>query len=394
MMKRKENVVSVINMLLMVIAAAVLGGCASRQSPATSTPMKVTFLPERGDFVSVEGERRTLEQAVGMVQGADYILMGEGHKNRCDHKVQQAFARALAQSDTPFAVGLEMVAVDKQPVLDDFAEGIVPVADLEAELEWKRRWGYSFSQFEGLFVLAQKHSIPVAGLNVPPSLPRTISRKGVEGLTEDQRDDLPDSIIYPADDQMKMLREIMGMHSGRNVDNATQFERFVYVQSLWDSAMASEAVKLRRKYNWPVLVIAGAGHVEYGWGIARRIHQYDPGARIVSILPWRGDDFDAKAGDVFFYSPESHTSRMGAVFTVMQGRMVVESVKRGSRADVSGLRPGDVLVEACGVPLRGLMDLHVAGRKAHDMDKPLVFLVHRKDAVLKIDVGKLGRKKE
>ncbi|WP_147819634.1 ChaN family lipoprotein [Salidesulfovibrio onnuriiensis] len=393
MNKVEKPIFGVINtLLLMLITAAALGGCVSRQAGISSTPMEVTFLPQRGDFLSVDGERLSLEQAVALTRDADYILLGEGHKNVCDHKIQQSFAEVLAEGETPFAVGLEMVAVDKQPVLDDFAEGIVPVPDLEEELVWKERWGYPFALFSGLFELAQKHSIPVAGLNVPPEVPRTISRDGVEALSEDQREFLPESIVYPADDQMDMLREVMAMHSGRDTDNATQLERFAYVQSLWDSKMAAEAVKLREKYNWPVLVIAGSGHVEYGWGIARRIRQYDPGARIVSVMPWRGGDFDAKAGDVFFYCPESYVSRLGAVFTVMREGIVVESVERGSRADSSGFRPGDVLVSANGIDLRRLMDIYEAGKAAHDHDRPLVFTVRRGDVELQVDVGLLGRK--
>lgn len=389
---KKTRVSSAIVTLLILITAIALGGCATRPMPVpASEPMDVTFLPEKGDFVSVEGERLSMDDVLLMARDADYILMGEGHKNICDHKMQRFFAEALAESGSSFAVGLEMVAVDKQPVLDDFAEGIVPVKDLESELEWKTRWGYPFSLFEGLFVLAQKHSIPVVGLNVPPSVIRTISRKGVEGLSEDLRDYLPESVVYPSDEQSDMLREIMNMHVGRDAGNSTQLERFMYSQSVWDSKMAEEAVRLRRKFNWPVMVIAGSGHVEHGWGIARRIEVYDPGARILSLMPWRGDDFEPAAGDVFFHCPESYTSRMGAVFTIMQGRMVVESVNRGSRAESSGLRPGDILAEANGVSLNALMDLHVAGKKAYEEGQPLVFLIERKGKPMTVNVGKLGQ---
>lgn len=386
----KTNLRSVITTCaLMLITAVALGGCTAKHA---TPPMDVTFLPERGDFVSVEGEKLSLDDIVTLARDADYILLGEGHKNRCDHNIQQRLVAALAEGESPLAVGLEMIAVDKQSVLDDFASGIVPVEDLEEELEWKDRWGYSFTMFEGLFALAQKHSMPVAGLNVPPAVVRTLGRKGKEALTEDEREYLPAMMVYPAQEQLGMLREIMGQHAGRDTDNATQLERFVYVQSVWDSKMAEEAVRLRGKYKWPVLVIAGGGHVEYGWGIARRIQIHDPEARILSIMPWRGSGFDAESGDAFFYCPESYQSRMGAVFTIMNGRMVVESVERKSRADMSGFRPGDILLEANGVPLNVLMDLHVAGSRAHEADTPLVFTVMRKGDEVVVDVGKLGKK--
>lgn len=336
----------------------------------------------------------SLAQVVEQTRGADYILLGEGHRNQWDHKIQQRLIKALGNGEKQLAVGLEMVAVDKQPVLDDFAAGIVPVSDLEEELEWRNRWGYPFSLFSGLFDLAQKNSLPVVGLNVPPEVARAIARSGKESLTEDQREFLPESIVFPCEEQLDMLREVMDMHSGRDSDNATQWDRFVLVQSVWDSMMARQAVDAHARFNWPVLVIAGYGHVEQGWGIERRIRVYDPGARVVSIIPWRGGEFDAGGADMFFYSPDSYQSRMGTVFTVYERGVVVESVERGSRADKAGLRPGDVLLSANGVKLNALMDLHKAGFKAHDADKPLVFTLLRDGEKICVDMGKLGKKRQ
>jgi len=138
-------------------------------------------------------------------------------------------------------------------------------------------------------------------------------------------------------------------------------------------------------------VVAGSGHVENGWGIARRIHRFDPGAKVLLILPWRGGAFDGESGDAFFYCPDSYESRMGATLTdTGRGGLLVERVARGSRADKAGLRPGDVLERASGVALDSLFDLHRAGFKVHEADEPLVFTVRRGCDTLTVDVGKLG----
>lgn len=379
--------------LFLVAALVASFGCAPRVRVAPPEPMDVTFLPDPGDFVSGSGEPMTLEQVADAARRADYILVGEGHRNPLDHAVQQRLAAALAAQENPLAVGLEMIAVDKQPVLDDFAQGIVPVDDLEQELEWKDRWGYSFSLFRGLFELAQKHSLPVGALNVPPSVARAIGRNGLESLDEDQQDTLPGRIVRPCDAQLDFLREVMGMHEGRDMDNATQWERFVTVQSVWDSKMAEETVALRTRFNWPVLVIAGDGHVENGWGIERRILLLDPDATVFSIGPWRGGHFDPHRADVFFYSPDQYRSRMGAVFMVLERGIVVKSVERDSRADKAGLRPGDVLEEANGVALESLRDIHKAGFRAHEDREPFVFVVRRHGQRLAVDMGLLLTKR-
>lgn len=357
-------------------------------------PLSVTFLPQKGDLISKFGNRIEFEKITGIARGYDYILIGEGHRNPVDHKVQQAVLKALSSNGDGLSLGLEMVSVDKQPVLDDFGKGQVPVDDLTEELEWTERWGYPFAYFRGHFEIARKNSVPVAGLNTPTTVTRKISREGLNGLTEEDRAYLPKEIVPPATAQRTFLNAMFAQHEMRDHDDAAQRERFHLVQSIWDSKMAEEAVRLRKEYDWPVLVIAGAGHMEYGWGIAKRIRWFDPGARILTIMPWRGGPFDDEAGDLFFYSPDSYQSRMGMLLTgLSEGGILVESVERASRAAKAGLRPGDVLVEASGVPLQALMSLHMAGKKVHDADEPLVFTVRRGEATFKADVGKLGQGK-
>lgn len=369
-----------------------LGACVKKNvEPVPRPPLSVTFLPQKGDFISKYGNPVGFDAIKSIAAGYDYILIGEDHRNPVDHKVQQAVLEALCCNGRGLSLGLEMVAVDKQPVLDDFGEGLVPVDDLAEELEWAERWGYPFSLFRGHFELAQRNSVPVAGLNAPLAVTRKITREGLDKLSDEERAYLPGEIVPPATDQRAFLDAVFGMHETMDARDADQRDRFFLVQSIWDTKMAEEAVRLRKQYDWPVLVIAGAGHVEYGWGIAKRIRWFDPAARVLTIMPWRGGPFDDEAGDLFFYSPDTYQSRMGMVLAVRSGQgLLVERVDRVSRAARAGLRPGDVLLDASGVPLASLMSLHVAGKQVHDADAPLVFTVRRGESIFKADVGRLG----
>ncbi|MCJ2165224.1 MULTISPECIES: ChaN family lipoprotein [unclassified Pseudodesulfovibrio] len=354
-------------------------------------PLTVTFLPQKGEFISKYGDQLTIEEITTMADGYDYILMGEGHRNPWDHKVQQIVLKALSESGNGVSLGLEMVAVDMQPVLDDFGQGQVELDDLAEELQWTSRWGYDFSQFRDHFAIALRYSVPVAGLNVPTKITRKISKDGIESLSDEEKAFLPNEIVPPSTGQRTFLDTVFGQHEGLDGDDPEQRERFYLVQSIWDSKMAEEAVRIRRKYDWPVLVVAGSAHVELGWGIAKRIQWFDPGARVLTVMPWRGGEFDPEEGDVFFYSPDSYQSRMGALLTGLStGGILVESVKRGSRAAEAGLRPGDILVDASGVPLEHLFSLHMAGTKVHEADEELVFTVKRGDQAFLANVGKLG----
>ncbi len=368
---------------------ALLAGCAAKQ---THKPLGVTFVPTDGEFIARDGSRLSLGQVMALAADADYVLIGEGHKNPCDHTVQQQIAWALAQGPRPPAIGLEMVAADRQGVLDAFNQGRLGVDDLSGRLDWDERWGYPFELFEPLFHLAKDKHLPVAALNAPPEIVRKVAREGLDSLTDEEQGMIPAYIIHQPAEQEAFLKEVMLGHEGKDAKDPEQVDRFFLVQSLWDTQMAARAVWMRREYRRPVLIIAGAGHVDFGWGIAQRLNVLDRGAAVVSLTPWRGvENFEPGAADAFFYCPNIYTSRMGMTLVEGQGGVTVSEVRRGSRADTAGLRPGDVLEAFQGKRMRSLMDLHKAGQRAHKDDAPLVLTVRRDGEAVRIDLGRLGQ---
>ena len=287
--------------------------------------------------------------------------------------------------------------------------------------------------------------LPVFGLNVPPGVIRRLSAAAMDNataadpvaaLSAQDRSALPARIIEPAPEQLAFLREVMGSHPGRakspaaddrpgdkangnlrdkavdlSTVDARREARFLLIQSVWDSAMAEQAVAARRATGKSVAVLAGVAHVEGGLGIARRIRVLDPGAVLLLVSPWRGavsgdgaddglgvgfgDGFDKAAADVRFYCPESFESRMGmTLFSRPFGadfEYVVGAVVRGSRAEAAGLRPGDVVLYAGGYRLVSLSVLHLAGSDAYREKKSLVFEVRRGQERYSVDFGPLGQ---
>ncbi|WMW64787.1 ChaN family lipoprotein [Nitratidesulfovibrio liaohensis] len=295
--------------------------------------------------VSPAGEIRTMDPADAARQALrhDYILLGESHTSACDHRAQAAFITALLAEGARPAIGLEMVPRDGQPALDEFSRGATPLDKLSDALDWPKTWGYDFELYRPVFAVADWARLPVHGLNVPQRVVRQVSRGGLESVPEADRAWLPPSIIAPAPEQRATLtaifREHAAMRAGRAegakgvtkdaapqggtlaapqgapaatpaqavpaapsaapsapaaaapvpaTDNdAAALERFLLVQSLWDSAMAHQAVRVRVAHGGPVVILAGGGHVEFGWGIARRIRLLDPDARVLLVMPWR-----------------------------------------------------------------------------------------------------------
>jgi len=393
-----------------LLLAVLLLFCACARPAPTNQPMYVNFLPMPGELLTHAGDRLTPEAFAAQAQNATYVLMGEAHGNACDHEAERRVIALLAQDATPgLAVGLEMVPARNTPVLQEFLAGRIAPEDLEKRLDWAKTWGHPFARYLPVFLALRNLRLPAAGLNVPPEVIRRLSAAAmnnatasdpVAALPDEDRQWLPERIIPPAPEQLDLLRQVMAGHpQGRNADDPRQFARFTLIQSVWDTAMAEQAVRLRRATGKRVAVLAGTAHVEAGLGIARRIRVLDPGAQILLVSPWRGDAFDPHDADVRVYCPISFESRMGMV---LQERptgecpasetavVLVSEVRRGSRAEAAGLRPGDVVERAGGYRMRSLIVLHMAGSDAYRGKKNLVLTVRRGEKRYSVDLGPLG----
>ncbi|MBU1041410.1 MAG: ChaN family lipoprotein [Proteobacteria bacterium] len=418
--------------VLLLSAVLLLAACAR---PAPNLPMPVSFLPAPGEFLTDTGDALTPDGLRQRAASAAYILVGESHGNACDHLAEARIltllahpAATTAQPGAPrIAVGLEMAPAALNPVLDEFRQGAFPPEELEKRLDWKTNWGHPFAKYLPVFRAVGEWKLPTFGLNVPPGVIRRLSAAAMHNATAadplaslpaEDRAALPARIIEPAPEQLAFLRAILDGHSSRTKGKAAgggdskdaetmrarQESRFLLIQSVWDSAMAEQAVNARTATGLPVVVLAGAAHVEGGLGIARRIRVLDPGAEVLLISPWRGDAFNKTDADLRVFCPDSFESRMGMTLVarplVLAGQgeqddqVVVSAVARGSRAEAAGLRPGDVVTRAGGYRMGSLAVLHMAGSDAFREKKNMVFVIRRGDACFSVDLGPLGQGKE
>jgi len=94
------------------------------------------------------------------------------------------------------------------------------------------------------------------------------------------------------------------------------------------------------------------------------------------------------------YCPERFESRMGMTLESRpygeDFQYVVTEVTRESRADVAGLRPGDVVTRAGRHRVRSLTALHLAGSDAFRNKEPLTLEIRRGRQCLSVDLGPLG----
>ncbi|WP_027366361.1 ChaN family lipoprotein [Desulfocurvibacter africanus] len=393
----------IVRLFIIAVSLAWLASCAAGPGRAP-TPVAPSASKGRqavppagtepGSLFNAKGQRITHKAFAELAAKHDYILLGESHGSRCDHISQAALIRAMAAQGSGPVVGLEMVDVTRQDILDEFADDILDAQVVEERLDWQKAWGYGFDLYEPIFLAAKEHKLPMAALNLPQTIIAQVSAEGLNSLSPEETILLPESIVPPPAEQAKVLEDVFTQHSsGEDMDKleaGLRHERFFLIQSLWDSKMAEQAVEARRNFARPVAIVAGAGHVEFGWGIAHRLRTYDPGAKILLVLPWRGKE-PREGADVFYYCPATHRSSMGMVLQEEGQRVIVMDVDDDSRAGNAGLQVGDVITMAGATPVTSLWDLHKAGVEAHKAGKPLTLTVLRDSRLLTLDLGKLGK---
>jgi uncharacterized iron-regulated protein len=317
------------------------------------------------------------------VRGQDYVLMGESHGSACDHEAQALFIQALCRSGFRPVLGLEMVGRNHQNVLDLFHARKMSVPELEKALAWESTWGHDFTLYQPVFAVARRFDLQLVALNMPLG---ASSRAGVALQA-------PAKVIPGPVGQKQALRRQFEMHEAMRAfgDKGMSLEDFLQAQFLKDSKMAEAAHKARMDHPGRiVLVLAGSGHLEGGWGIESRLRDIDPRASILRVLPVRNFETINRGVDVqdglFYYCPLEHRTPLGLTLRETTYGIRVISVARDSRAWRAGFRKDDVILSIGGIKAENLQVLHVQGVRAAEEGRVLEFEILRKTTRLYLQV--------
>jgi membrane-associated protease RseP (regulator of RpoE activity) len=148
-------------------------------------------------------------------------------------------------------------------------------------------------------------------------------------------------------------------------DEDADFEHFLEVQLLWDEGMAARAADyLRRHPDKTLVVLAGAGHVEYGQGIPRRVaRRIDvPAATVVSgtMRP-----FDPQLADFILYPQRVELPASGLLGVMLDPESAgeglgVQGFSEDSGAKAAGMEEGDRIVAVGDSAIQSYADIRIA----------------------------------
>ncbi len=245
--------------------AAVLAMCSSTTALAESEPFIIDLYM---------GEPVPQDVMVDDLSAVRIVYLGEIHTIARHHGLQAEILRGLSDRELKLAVGMEMFSRESQPILDRWQTGNQSVADLIMELG-REHWT-NLQDYEKVLTLARERHVPIVGLNARDTLVRKVAHAGLDGLTESEKREIPEGVekINPLQDRLLRLR--LRVHKAFE---KASLDRIVLAQALRDETMAetvSGFLDSSEGKNRLMLVIAGSGHVNYGFGIPERVQRRNP----------------------------------------------------------------------------------------------------------------------
>jgi uncharacterized iron-regulated protein len=326
------------------------------------------------------GATEPMQNLVRKVADRRVVLVGETH-TRYDHHLQQlAILRGLHERDPAIALGVEWFQQPAQPHLDDFVAGRITEAEMLERTSYFDRWRFDYRLYRPVILYAKEHGIPIIALNAPAELTNRISEVGVDGLSAEERQKLPD--IDRSDQAYAAhLKQFFRQHPGGDKRSP---DRFIDVQLTWDETMADTAARyLRENPGHRMVLMAGSGHIANRWGIPDRLQRRLPELSMATVVFADGKEVNERLADYLVFSPETELPQAGllGLYLDTTGEGVkVRSVAEDSAAGAAGIKQGDLLTAIDGQPLTTYSALRMAMLDLKPSDR--VRLTYRRKPLL------------
>jgi uncharacterized iron-regulated protein len=220
---------------------------------------------------SRDGKRLTFGELIDQLMQANVVCVGETHESDLHHRVQLQIIKALFARDERLGVGMEMFQRPFQKEIDRFLHGDGGEESFLKATEYRQRWGYEWSLYRPIVDFCRRNGLPLAGLNVSRELTRRLSQVGYARLSAEEKEQLGAINFHVKEHRDYWLERLAKMH-GRSKATAEEKERSYQVMTTWDEYMADSAARFQKERRLERLVLlAGSGHIERGFGIPARV---------------------------------------------------------------------------------------------------------------------------
>lgn len=236
----------------------------------------VELTPQMPEFNRLFSRLLPQEQVLQELGEAHVIYLGETHDSEADHQAQLEIIQALHQKNPNLAIAMEMFQRPFQGAIDRYLQGEITETELIAETEYESRWGFPWEYYAEIVRFAKENQLPILALNTPTEITRKVAREGWDGLTAEERAEIPPFGEIKTDtlEYQQMVREVFEQHQAAAHGSSLTFENFFLAQVLWDETMAETITEfVKENPETQVVVLAGQGHIVYGYGIPSRVER-------------------------------------------------------------------------------------------------------------------------
>jgi len=316
------------------------------------------------------------------------------------HRVERRVIEELVAAGRNVRIGLEMYPYPEQRWLDDWSTGRLTEDAFLDGSRWYKNWGYNWLYYRDIFLFARDHRLRMFAINAPREVVSAVRQKGFQGLTPEEAAHIPTRIDTKNADHLRLFKAEFAEASFHMGGSDEQWQAMLNAQCTWDATMAWNAVAALGKEPDPktvMVVLVGAGHVQYGLGIERQARQYSD-AKIASVIPVAVEDETQKPvrsvrasyANFLWGVPREVGSLYPDVGLATHTRaddqrLEVLDVEKDTPAAAAGLQIGDVLLTLDGAAIadRETFARLVAAKRWGDA---ATFTVRRGDATLSVPV--------
>ncbi len=229
------------------------------------------------------GAQTDFESLIKDISTYDVIYLSEKHDNPAHHHIQHKVINSLIEKGLNPTIGFEFFSMENTPDLLNFVDAgkvthskkieTIIEKDLRKKLGWDTHSDRLWKFYYDLLQIAKKEHLQVAGIDLPKTLKKRITRKGINGITPIEKE-----LIFSTQLTNKAYKDYMfsifkAVHCGMSHGKMQSRQYDTWVAR--NDKMALSISRLHKHRKGPVVIIIGGGHTAYDLGVVNRVTAID-----------------------------------------------------------------------------------------------------------------------
>ncbi len=316
--------------------------------------LKGVVYPIESSSLAIKPKAQSLNAVIGEITANKLVFIGEKHTSFSSHLNQLKIIKEMYKKNKKMAIAMEMFQKPYQKYLDAFIAGEISEKEMIQKTQYFERWKYDYELYRPIILFAKEKSIPIVAINIDREITKKVVSEGLDSLDKKQISQIPNSIDFQTTKYKEQLQMIYSMHKSGNFKN---FEEFYHAQLIWDESMAHNVVNfIKENPQHSVAVLAGNGHIMYGYGIPSRVERRGI-SDFTIVLNMANTQMGI--GDYVLYPSNIDTQKAKklGIFLKDGDKLEVLSLVENSIATKADIKPGDVILSFNGAPIKKLSEL-------------------------------------